>query len=223
LIVAEARRKTSRYHACSGAKVKAMVTAAIARMTFEEFLAFEEASETKHDFINGEVFDWGDPDPVAMAGGTDEHSALGIAVSVELANALRGRRCRVYGSDMMVSVPANHTSFYPDVSVACSTPEFATSGRRNLLNPTIIVEVLSRSTERYDRIVKFEHYRGIPSLREYVLVSQHEPRIEVYRRSERGNWDLSVAGRGQRVELTSCGAPIELDVDAIYANPFGPT
>jgi Uma2 family endonuclease len=90
-----------------------------------------------------------------------------------------------------------------------------------VLNPRLIIEVLSDSTEAYDRGAKAAHYRRIPSLREYVLVAQGEPLIEVYRRNERDNWELFVeARRGERAELTSCGEPITLDVDAIYRDPL---
>jgi Uma2 family endonuclease len=199
-----------------------MVTAAVHRkMSYEEYLAFEEASETKHEFINGEVFPLGG-EVFGMAGASFIHNALVAAVSTELSLALRGRRCRVLSSDMRVRVPASQFSSYPDISVVCNGSEFAPDDPNGLLNPTIIVEVLSDSTEGYDRGAKFAHYRCIASLREYVLVSQRAPLIEVHRRNERGNWELFVVARaGQRAELVSCGAPILLDVDEIYRDPLG--
>jgi Uma2 family endonuclease len=103
----------------------------------------------------------------------------------------------------------------------CGQLEVDADDPDGVLNPTILVEVLSDSTEAYDRGAKAAHYRRIPSLREYVLVSQHEPLIEVYRRNERGNWELVAEARAtERAELTSCGAPIALDVDAIYRDPL---
>jgi Uma2 family endonuclease len=190
-----------------------MLPVAIARMSYAEYLAFEHASETKHEYLDGEVF--------AMAGGTITHSALAGAIITALSNALRDRRCRVLASDARVRSKKTGLATYPDVTVVCQSIEVDDDDAHGVLNPTLIVEVLSESTEGYDRGAKAAHYRRIPSLREYVLVSQHEPLIEVYRRNERGNWELFVeAGRGQRAELISCGEPISLDVDAIYRDPL---
>jgi Uma2 family endonuclease len=185
----------------------------IARMTYAEYLAFEESSSTKHEFINGEVF--------GLAGGTIAHGALAVAISTALSNALRGRPCRVLSSDVRVRVLATGIATYPDVSVVCAEIEVAPDDADGVLNPSLVVEVLSDSTEAYDRGAKAAHYRRIPSLREYVLVSQREPLIEVYRRNERGNWELvAEARRGERAELASCGEVIALDVDAIYSDPL---
>lgn len=148
-------------------------------MSYAEYLAFEEASETKHEYLDGEVF--------AMAGGTITHSALAMAVGTALSNALRDRRCRVLSSDARVRSKKTRLATYPDVTVVCQSIEVDDDDAHGVLNPTLIVEVLSESTEGYDRGAKAAHYRRIPSLREYVLVSQREPLIEVYRRNERGN------------------------------------
>ncbi|MCX5744627.1 MAG: Uma2 family endonuclease [Proteobacteria bacterium] len=183
------------------------------RMTYAEFLVHEEASETKHEYVNGEVY--------AMAGGTIAHGAIAMAIGTELSNALRDRRCRVLSSDVRVRVAATGLSTYPDVTVVCGTIEATPDDPHGVLNPTIIVEVLSPSTEAYDRGAKGAHYRRIPSLREYVLVGHAEPLVEVWRRNERGNWELFVEARaGEQAELVSCGAPITLDVDAIYRDPL---
>lgn len=185
----------------------------IARMSYAEYLAFEARGSTKHEFINGEVF--------AMAGGTIEHGALAVAISTALSNALQGRPCRVLSSDVRVRVQATGIATYPDVSVVCAGIEVAPDDASGVLNPVLVVEVLSDSTEAYDRGAKAAHHRRIPALREYVLVSQREPLIEVYRRNERGNWELvAEARRGERAELASCGEVITLDVDAIYRDPL---
>jgi Uma2 family endonuclease len=190
-----------------------MVPVAIARMTYAEYLAFEAASEIKHEYVNGEVF--------AMAGGTITHGALAGAVITALSNALRDRSCRVLSSDVRVRSKVTGISTYADVTVVCQKIEVDDDDPHGVLNPRLIVEVLSDSTEGYDRGAKAAHYRRIASLREYVLVAQGEPLIEVYRRNERGNWELFVeARRGERAELTSCGEPIELEVDAIYRDPL---
>jgi Uma2 family endonuclease len=146
-----------------------------ARMTYEAYVAFEAASPTKHEWLEGEV--------VAMAGGTIEHGAVAMALGAALSNALRDRRCRVLSSDVRVRVKATGLSTYPDLSVVCHPLEVDPSDEHAVLNPSLIVEVLSESTEAYDRGAKAAHYRRIPSLREYVLVSQREPLIEVYRRN----------------------------------------
>jgi Uma2 family endonuclease len=182
-------------------------------MSYSEYLALEASSRAKHEYVNGEVF--------AMAGGTIEHGALTVAVGAALSNALRERPCRVLSSDVRVRVKATGIATYPDVSVVCAKVEVDSDDEHGVLNPSLIVEVLSDSSEAYDRGAKAAHYRRIPSLREYVLVSQREPLIEVYRRNERGNWELVAEARqGEQAELTSCGEPISLDVDAIYRDPL---
>jgi len=182
-------------------------------MSYVEYLAYEHASETKHEYINGEVF--------AMAGGTVSHGALAMAVGAALTAALRGRPCRVLSSDVRIRSKVTGISTYPDLSVVCDKLEADDDDPHGVLNPRIIVEILSDSTEAYDRGAKAAHYRRIVSLREYVLVSQGEPLIEVYRRNERGNWELFVEARGGgNAELISCGAPIVLDVDEIYRDPL---
>jgi Uma2 family endonuclease len=190
-----------------------MLPVAMARMTYADYLALESTSEAKHEYLNGEVF--------AMAGGTITHGALAMAIGTALSNALRDRACRVLSSDVRVRSKATGLATYADVTVVCQRIDVDEDDPQGVLNPTLIVEVLSDSTEAYDRGAKAAHYRRIPSLREYVLVAQREPLIEVYRRNERGNWELFVeARRGDTAELTSCGPPIALVVDAIYRDPL---
>jgi Uma2 family endonuclease len=179
-------------------------------VTYAEYLATEEVSETKHEWLNGEVF--------AMAGGTLPHGALAAAVIAALSAALRGRPCRVFTSDVRVRVQETGLSTYPDVSVACGRLETAPEDRHALVNPVVLVEVLSDATEAYDRGEKFAHYRRIPSLQEYVLVSQSKPRIEVFRRTTGGKWELDEAEAGATLELTSVGC--QLSVDEIYRDPL---
>lgn len=190
-----------------------MVSLPVARMSYAEYLAFEATSSTKHEFINGEIY--------AMAGGSIQHGAIAVAVSTALSIALRDRPCRVLSSDVRVRSKATGMSTYPDVTVVCQAIEVDPDDEQGVLNPTVIVEVLSDSTEAYDRGAKAAHYRRIPSLREYVLISQSEPLIEVYRRNDRNKWELAAEARtSERAELTSCGGPITLDVDAIYRDPL---
>ncbi|HEY1955287.1 MAG TPA: Uma2 family endonuclease [Polyangiaceae bacterium] len=188
-------------------------SAPIAKMTYAEYLAFEQKSETKHEFLNGEVF--------AMAGGTIEHGALAASLARVIGNALRARPCRPLSSDVRVRVKATDLATYPDLTIVCGKVETDRDDPDGVLDPSLIIEVLSDSTEAYDRGAKAAHYRRIPSLREYVLVSQDAPLIEVHRRNERGNWELvSEARKGERAELASCGDAFTIEVDEVYRNPL---
>jgi Uma2 family endonuclease len=179
-------------------------------MTYAEYLAAEAVSEVRHEFLNGEVW--------AMTGGTPEHSALAAAFIAGLTAALRGRPCRVFTCDARVRIPATGLSTYPDVAVVCDRLENAPEDPDALVNPVLLVEVLSPSTEGYDRGAKAAHYRRIPSLQEYVFASQTEAHVEVFRRGAGGSWELREARAGGTVELASLG--IRLDVDALYLNPL---
>ena len=180
------------------------------KMTYAEYLAFEEASADKHEFLNGEVF--------AMGGGTLQHGALAVAFSAALVKALGDRPCRVYSSDVRVRILATGLTTYPDLSVACGKAETDTEDPHALVNPVLIVEVLSDSTEAYDRGEKAAHYRRIPSLKELVFVSQHGPRVEVFRRTEGGRWELCEYERGAICELASVGANV--NVNDVYRDPL---
>lgn len=180
-------------------------------MSYAEFVVFEEQSLTKHEWLDGVVYD--------MSGGTIEHSGIKAAVVGELRNLLRGKRCRVFDSDLAVRVLATGRLTYPDASVVCGSAEMDPDNKNALTNPRIIVEVLSESTERDDRGEKFAHYQRIPSLAEYVLVSYEEPCIEVWRRNMAGKWELAEKGlSGQSVALTSLECV--LSVDEVYADPL---
>jgi Uma2 family endonuclease len=183
------------------------------QVSYAQYCEAEATSETKHEYLRGEVY--------AMAGGTPEHAALATAVSIELGVALRGRPCRVFSSDLRVRIEATDLTTYPDVSVVCDALETSTIDPHATTNPILIVEVLSDSTEAYDRGQKFAHYRRLPSLREYLLVNQHEPRLEVYSKNTDGDWVLREAGAGERLPLSSLDG-VTLDVDTIYANPLVP-
>ena len=191
--------------------------ASTTRMSYEEYLALEAASEIRHEFLNGDVW--------AMSGGTLEHGALAAAVIRHLGNALDGKPCRVFTADVRVRVLATGLSTYPDVSVVCGTVETAAEDPHAITIPIVLVEVLSDSTEAYDRGAKAAHYRRLPSLQAYVFLSQAEPRIEVFRRTAEDRWELMEARVGERADIAPLA--IVLDVNAIYANPlagvtFGP-
>jgi Uma2 family endonuclease len=185
-----------------------MVQAADPYVTYEDYLAAEQAGTAKHEWLDGVVY--------AMAGGSLEHSRLAGNMHAALKNAFAA--CEVFQSDAMLFVRASALSTYADVTLVCGPVE-AQKVERNkkvigeaLINPTVIVEVLSDSTEPYDRGEKFAHYMLFPSLKEYVLVSQDQPRIEVFRRPARGHWTREQAGVGETVVIH--GKPIV--VDEIY-------
>jgi Uma2 family endonuclease len=182
------------------------------RMSYADYLALEERSETKHEYLRGEVW--------AMAGGTLEHARLTAACIAALGGALRGRPCVVYSSDVRVRIAATDRATYPDVTVVCGPAATAPEDTEAIVNPTLLVEVLSDSTEASDRGEKFAHYRHLDSLREYVLVAQKEPRIEVFRRLDDGRWTFSEATAGQTIRLASL--EIDLSVDDLYRNPTAP-
>lgn len=182
-------------------------------MTYAEYLAFEANSEGRHEYLRGEIY--------AMSGGTPEHAALEAAIAGELRNALEaaGKPCRVYSANLRVRVEATDFAGYPDASVICGKLETSPVDRHAATNPTVVVEVLSDSTEAYDRGIKAGHSRHIPSIREYVLVSQHSPLVEVWRKNEHERWEVTaVAGAGERAALSSLG--IEIEVDAVYRQPM---
>ena len=146
-----------------------------------------------------------------MAGASREHNAIAGNVVRVLGALLKDRRCLVFPSDQRVHVEATGLFTYPDVSVACDGLRFHPKNRDTLVNPCLLVEVLSDSTEAYDRGAKFAHYRTIPSLQEYVLISQHEHRIEHYRRLETGQWVLTVYERDDAAaDLPALGCALSL-------------
>lgn len=181
-------------------------------MTPEEYLAFERSSAEKHELAGGELF--------AMAGASREHNLVVANVVRELGNALRARPCDVYPSDMRIFIPATGRYTYPDASVVCGEPRFADDHRDTLLNPKVLVEVLSDATEAYDRGDKFAQYRTIDSLCDYVLLSQKRALVEHYRRQPDGTWVLREARPGARLALDSVGC--ELSVDELYLKVFPP-
>ena len=180
------------------------------RYTDTEYLALEASSNVKHEFLDGQIY--------AMAGGTPEHAALAAAVIGLLFPALRAGRCRAHDADLRVRVPATGLTTYPDVTVICGPRELDPGDRQAVTNPTLIVEVLSRSTEDYDRGDKFDHYRQLPSLQQYVLVSFREPCVEVWTRDAGSDggavWTAAVAREGDVAVLASIGAA--LDVRELY-------
>src|SRR2546430_451478 len=129
----------------------------------------------------------------AMARGTLRHSLIATNLAGEFRNRLRGGQCLPFNSDLRIKIVATGLFTYPGLSIICGPPEFVEGTEDTVVNPTILIEVLSDSTEAYDRGRKFEHYRQIPTLREYLLVSQKEPRIEQFIKQTDGRWLLNEA------------------------------
>ncbi len=152
------------------------------KMSPDEYLEFERASEIKHEYFNGEIF--------AMTGAKVNHNRIGSNINRHLGNQLADRPCDIFLSDMRVKVQSINKYTYPDIVVVCGDLELEDQKFDTLLNPIIIIEILSNSTELYDRGKKFLHYRLIPSLKEYILVSQYHCQIEKFVRGDDGIWRL---------------------------------
>jgi Uma2 family endonuclease len=181
-------------------------------ITDAEYLAFERAADERHEYADGEIF--------ARSGGTWEHSLIASNINGELRSALLQRPCAVHGADMRIHIPSTGRYTYADCLVVCGEPSFTDEVRDTLENPVVIVEVLSDSTEKYDRGDKFEQYQSIASLRDYILVSQKKVRIEHFHKQADGTWVLRATGPGDRVVLASLGC--ELAADMAYLKVFGP-
>jgi len=176
-------------------------------LTPEEYLAIERRSEIRSEYLDGEMF--------AMTGGSFQHSLIIGNVAGELRQQVRRRGCKVCPNDLRVRVPATGLYTYPDVVVVCGKPFLDDEHLDTLLNPTLIVEVLSLTTEAYDRGKKFEYYRMIESLSEYLLVAQDEPRVEHYLRQQDNRW-LLTAVAGLEASITLPSVQCELALAEIY-------
>lgn len=172
------------------------------RLTAAEYLALERQSEHRSEYLDGEVY--------AMTGASRRHNLIVLNLAAALHGQLKGRPCEVYANDMRVHVAATGLFTYPDVAAVCGEPRFADAALDTLLNPILLIEVLSPSTEAYDRGKKFAHYRTLGSLAELVLVAQDEIRVERYTRQEDGRWLLSEASRGDSLALPSISCEIPL-------------
>lgn len=176
------------------------------RFTIEEYLLLERQAETKSDYLNGEIF--------AMSGASRPHNLICGNIFAKLHSELLERDCEVYANDMRVRTPTDLFT-YPDVAAVCGKPVLDDEELDTLLNPVLIVEVLSKSTETYDRVTKMEHYRTIPSLVEIVLFAQDRAHAEHWRRQEDGWWRVEeVGGLERTLALSSVGC--ELPLRAVY-------
>lgn len=179
------------------------------RMTAAEYLAWERVQTAKHEYHLGEI--------CTTASGSPRHNFLSTAVAAELRAATRGAGCHVLSSDQRISAREGERYVYADAVVACGALQMEGGTTDVLANPKILVEVLSKSTEAYDRGDKWELYQRLPSLSDYVLVSQGTKRIEQYQRQADGSWRYRLLAAGDRVTLANGAA---LEVDAIYEGAF---
>lgn len=189
-----------------------MSAASPSRVSFEDYLTSEvPESDTKHEWCDGVVY--------AMSRGTPEHGRLTMRIGRILGNVL-GSACEVYSPDTMLYVEAARLATYADAFVVCGALETKVVRRNGrslgeaVTNPTIVVEVLSEATERYDRDGKFQAYKALPSLSEYVLIAQDERRVEVYRRGQDGGWSCESGGAGEGVTIHG----VRIAVDDVYAS-----
>ena len=180
------------------------------QMTEVEYLAFELDAQVKHEYVAGEVF--------AMAGASLRHNAIVANLVGLLSQALRGGPCRVFPSDLKVHIRSRDVFTYPDVSVVCGEVAVYPGSSDVVTNPKVVFEVLSDSTERYDRGDKAEAYRTIPSLSEHVLLVQHRAHVECYARQGDGGWVLRESGAGGAITIPSLSLPLK--VDEVYRGVF---
>jgi Uma2 family endonuclease len=180
--------------------------------TFGEYLVLEQDSAIKHEFLAGRVW--------AMSGGTPEHAAVSMNIGTLISNALRGKPCRIYSSDLRVRVQATGLGTYADVTVICGHVELDPEDpkKHTVLNPRLLVQVLSPSTEDYDRGEKPGHYKTIPSVAEVVLVAHDRREVEIVRRETDGSWSREIARDGAIARLRSIDC--DLPVAEIYRDPL---
>jgi Uma2 family endonuclease len=189
-----------------------MAHAARQRFSFDDYLALEEVAGVKHEFLDGQVW--------AMAGGSPDHAAIAGNVTTLLNVQLRHQRCRVFTSDLRVRVQATGLATYPDVTVVCGrlVRDLEDRTGHTVVNPRVVVEVLSPSTEDYDRGEKLTHYQRAPSIQEVVLIAHDRREVDVWRREAAGGWSHHVTRDAGAARLESIGC--ELPVTEVYRDPL---
>jgi Uma2 family endonuclease len=176
-------------------------------ITPEEYLAVEREAETRSEYVDGVVY--------PMTGAQINHIRIVTNLTVELVTQLRGRPYDVLPSEMKVRMPDARKFFYPDITVVSGEPQFHDKRRDIILNPVLLIEVLSKSTESFDRGLKFQAYQQVPSLREYLLVAQDKPFIEQFVRQDYGRWVYAAFG-GREASLALPSVECTLNLSAVY-------
>ena len=172
-------------------------------VTPADYLTLERRAETKSEYLNGTIY--------AMSGASRNHNRITVNLARRLGNQLSGTPCEPFVNDMRVKVSPTGLYTYPDAVVACGEPRFEGQHLDTLLNPAVVIEVLSNSTEAYDRGEKFAHYRALESLTDYLLIAQGKPRVEHYQRQADGQWLYSVAdGLEAQIEIAAIGSALRL-------------
>ena len=182
---------------------------ALATYSYQEYLEVEASSEQKYEYHGGFI--------TAMAGGTLPHGQLAVNIGSSINNEIArdSKPCNAYSSDVKVRIESANRTFYPDFSVVCGAPQTSEKDANALTNPLLIVEVLSESTVAFDRGAKFSHYRQIQSLKEYVLISQSEPMVDVYYRTKDGTWEINTYMElSDSIQLKSLDCTIQME--AVY-------
>ena len=178
------------------------------KLTVAEYLAIERRAEFKSEFYDGEMF--------AMAGASVEHNRVNKNLAVELGARLKGGPCELFISDLRVRIKRTGLYCYPDLVIVCGEPQYAEEDKDTLVNPRVVFEVLSPSTERYDRTTKFQHYKQLPSVQEYVLVAQDRAWCERFVRQPDGAWaQVAFDGLDAALELTA--VPVAVPLADVYA------
>lgn len=172
------------------------------RSSIDDYMAWEAEQAERHEYLNGEVF--------AMTGARDAHNTIALNIAGQLREKLRGTPCRAFIADMKLRVDAADAVFYPDVLVTCDPRDKGANADTAKRHPSLIVEVLSESTAAYDRGLKFEHYREIETLREYLLVEQDRRHIDLFRLGEDGRWVLESFGDEGAITLESVKTALEM-------------
>ena len=190
------------------------MSAVLRSITLAEYETRELDADTKSEYYRGEMF--------AMAGGSPEHSLVATNFTREARNQLKGKPCVPYNSDLRVKVEAAGLYTYPDATIVCGPPQMDTAVKGTVLNPSVIVEVLSESTESYDRGKKSSHYRRIESLRELILISPSEPLVEMFTRRDDGNWSF-IEYRSITDTLVIDSVGVSIPLSEIYRNIAFPT
>jgi Uma2 family endonuclease len=180
------------------------------RFTAAEYLEFEETANERHEFHDGEI--------LAMSGGSPDHSEINTNAIVAIRNVLRGKSCKNYDSNLRIRIPTTNKYLYPDQSIICGPREFDPDDpkRRSVTNPRVLIEVLSPSTEAYDRGEKFEFYRRLASFQEYVLISQTAPRVETFVRGRDVAWAFTPFS-GLDATLLIATVDVRIPLADIYA------